>query len=272
MSMHDLEFDDVLPLLSTPAARARPPHARPPPVHPGRGCGGGSRGTSAGVGRPGRGGLCRGAERRHPRGGLPRRGQRRSQHGGADLRARPGHYERLRGGLAHSAASLRPLDDGWGFHPALGYLHRRYKLGQVAVIQGAGTPQADLSHFTATATTMRGGSGDGTGWLGRYLDGVTEAESGMRAMTVGPQIPLYLQGRRAKVTAIPRDGVDVGCRSGRLVVRTRSSMPSSRSAREPTGLGTWGDAVAELHSRRDRGGGHGAEGVHPGDHARRGCL
>jgi uncharacterized protein (DUF1501 family) len=145
--------------------------------------------------------------------------------------------------VALSPAALRPLDGGWGFHPALGHLHRRYRQGQVAVVQGAGQPENDLSHFTATAATMRGGRNDGTGWVGRFLDGVSESGSGMRAMTVGSSVPLYLQGRQAKVTAVPRDGGMWGSDRRARSEATLLAAVESFGA-EATGLGPWGDAVA----------------------------
>lgn len=244
MNVHDLEFDEVLPLLSTPAAA----HDR---FHLDRR-------------RFIQGAVTLGAATALP---LVRSGRARAASavgadegilvvvflgGGNDglntvapiSGAHRGTYERARGGLALGAGSLRPLDDGWGLHPSLGYLHARYRRGDVAVIQGAGLPVADLSHFTATATTMRGGTGDGTGWLGRFLDGVTESGSGMRGMVLGTSIPLYLQGRQAKVTAVPHDGAMWGAdRSKSGDAALLDAVGSFAAA--PSGLGPWGDAVAQ---------------------------
>lgn len=60
-----------------------------------------------------------------------------------------------------------------GFHPGLGGIHALYDAGQVAVIQGCGYPDYNLSHDVSTSIWMTGDPlgalGGSTGWLGRYL-------------------------------------------------------------------------------------------------------
>ncbi|HEX7133526.1 MAG TPA: DUF1501 domain-containing protein, partial [Iamia sp.] len=64
------------------------------------------------------------------------------------------------------------------------------------------------SHFTSTATWMAGttGSSRATGWLGRWLDGVPESAGGLRAVQIGPSVPLHVRGASAVVTAMDRGG------------------------------------------------------------------
>jgi len=117
-------------------------------------------------------------------------------------------YQTLRGGIAIPAAQLLPAAEGYGFHPRLAKLRARYATGRVAVVRGVGQGVNDLSHFTSMATFMAGtaSTARSSGWLGRYLDGVSEFDSGMRGITFSSSVPLHLLGQRAKVTAVPNQG------------------------------------------------------------------
>jgi uncharacterized protein (DUF1501 family) len=72
----------------------------------------------------------------------------------------------LLGGMVDPATGT-PL----GFHPGLAGLHSLYGLGKVAVVQGCGYPDANLSHDESRriweTAVPSGGGGDG--WIGRYL-------------------------------------------------------------------------------------------------------
>lgn len=113
-----------------------------------------------------------------------------------------GRYQTARGNLAVGGALN--LADGLGLHPSMPRLKSRWDKGEVAVVRGVGQPTIDLSHFTSTGTWMAGTSGPTrtTGWLGRWLDGVPEADQGLRATHIGSSIPLHLQGDRSVVTAL----------------------------------------------------------------------
>lgn len=117
-----------------------------------------------------------------------------------------GRYRTVRGNLAVSG----PLSIGGalGLHPRLPKLKARFDAGKVAVVRGVGQTTADYSHFSSTATWMAGttGSSRATGWLGRWLDGVSESSGGLRAVTVGPSVPLHLRGSSSVVTAMDRGG------------------------------------------------------------------
>jgi uncharacterized protein (DUF1501 family) len=59
-----------------------------------------------------------------------------------------------------------------GFHPGLQGIKNLYDLGKVAVIQGCGYPEPNLSHDEAATKWETGdpfGVMDGTGWVGRFL-------------------------------------------------------------------------------------------------------
>lgn len=117
-----------------------------------------------------------------------------------------GRYRSFRGNLAVSAPLT--LADGLGLHPRLPKLKARYDAGKVAVVRGVGQPAYDLSHFSSMATWMAGTSGSSrtTGWLGRWLDGVPESAAGLRAVQVGPSVPLHLRGSTSVVTALDTSG------------------------------------------------------------------
>jgi len=77
---------------------------------------------------------------------------------------------------AQLAGTLIGTDPGSGaqlaFHPALASLKQLYDLGKVAVVQGCGYPNPNLSHEQSRVAWQSGtlpGHSSGTGWIGRYL-------------------------------------------------------------------------------------------------------
>ena len=70
--------------------------------------------------------------------------------------------------------------------------------GQVAIVQGVGYPDPDLSHFTSMAIWMNAKFGPGpatSGWIGRWLDGQSAAVAELGAATIDSSVPLHLHGR-----------------------------------------------------------------------------
>ena len=156
-------------------------------------------------------------------------------------------YQTLRGNLAIPAAQLLPAAQDYGFHPRLPRLAARFATGRVAVVRGVGqTTLNDLSHFTSMASFMAGtaSAARSSGWLGRYLDGLSEFDSGFRGLTFSSSVPLHLLGQRAKVTALPDQGGMWG--SDRTVSwENRAFAAVSAYASGPTGLSVWGDRIAQ---------------------------
>ena len=95
-------------------------------------------------------------------------------------------YHDLRGDLA--IATPLDLDGEVGLHPELTFVAERFAGGDVAIVEGIGYPDPDLSHFASMATWWSGGQGgvSGTGWLGRYLDGIVGDADPLAAVTIGP--------------------------------------------------------------------------------------
>src|SRR5262249_14115833 len=109
-------------------------------------------------------------------------------------------------------AALRPtlkitnpiaLDSTIGLHPKLMTVADRYHKGQVAIVEGVGYPNPDLSHFASLATWWAGApGGSGAGWLGRYLDGTVGFGDPLAAVGVGPVPSPALAGEASFATTI----------------------------------------------------------------------
>ncbi|MDO8363848.1 MAG: DUF1501 domain-containing protein [Actinomycetota bacterium] len=153
-------------------------------------------------------------------------------------------YYQQHGTLAVPANQVLPLNAAVGLHPSLPYLKTLYDRGEVAVVQGVGYENPDLSHFTSMALWMYGKAGNGmpsTGWIGRWLDGMGGSEL-FRAATVGQGLPLHLIGDVQRGTAIPQWGVGFG---GGLDEHDLWMYDAMRDfSATPAGRGPWHDAIA----------------------------
>lgn len=82
-------------------------------------------------------------------------------------------YYRARPTLGLPADRVLKINDYVGLHPELAGLRNLYDQGHAAIIQGAGYPNPDRSHFRATdiwETASDAQKIETTGWLGRYFD------------------------------------------------------------------------------------------------------
>jgi uncharacterized protein (DUF1501 family) len=96
------------------------------------------------------------------------------------------------------------LDGETGLHPKLAKLAERYKSGQVAIVEGIGYPDPDLSHFASLANWWAGqpGAGSGPGWIGRYLDGTVGFDEPLAGISIGPSPSAALRGDKSFATSI----------------------------------------------------------------------
>lgn len=155
-------------------------------------------------------------------------------------------YRAARRGLAIAPDEALPIATGWGLHPTLVRLKKRFDAGQVAVIRGVGDLKPDLSHFTAMARWMAGdgGSMPTTGWLGRYVDGLPGGDDPFHSVSLSTSLPLTLIGRARRGTALPTK-LDAGLTTTHEDGWVRRSAECVRAmGAGPTGLGAWGDALA----------------------------
>lgn len=112
-------------------------------------------------------------------------------------------YDQIRPGVGYARGAVLPLDRGsdsahaLGLNPKLPTLHRLYRDGRVAVVQGVGYTDYDLSHFTSTAIWQSGEPerAPDSGWVGRHLDRAGIGDGEVRAVAVERSLPLTLQGR-----------------------------------------------------------------------------
>jgi uncharacterized protein (DUF1501 family) len=96
------------------------------------------------------------------------------------------------------------LDGTIGLHPKLAKLAARYQAGQVAIVEGVGYPDPNLSHFASLAYWWSGvpGESGSLGWLGRYLDGTVGFDDPLAAIGIGPVPSAALLGSRSFATSI----------------------------------------------------------------------
>jgi len=96
------------------------------------------------------------------------------------------------------------LDGSVGLHPNLAKLVTRYQAGQVAIVEGVGYPDPNLSHFASLAYWWAGTPGESgsVGWLGRYLDGTVGFADPLAAIGIGPVPSPALLGTSSFATSI----------------------------------------------------------------------
>lgn len=113
-------------------------------------------------------------------------------------------YRKVRPTLAYRPHESLPLDlagdadHQLGFNRRLSTLHRFYKEGRVAIVQGVDYPKHNYSHFRSidiwhSGEPERAGS---SGWLGRHIDRAGIGDGELRGVALGSKIPLMLTGQR----------------------------------------------------------------------------
>ena len=117
-----------------------------------------------------------------------------------------GAYHDARPTLRQDQGVLR-LNAQLGLHPNLKGLKASFDAGQLAIVQGVGYPNPNLSHFASMSiwetASVQGGIGDG--WLGRYLnylDHVGESPNhALEGVSAGSLVPPELRSN-TPVTAL----------------------------------------------------------------------
>ncbi len=92
-------------------------------------------------------------------------------------------------------ASVLPLTDATGLHPAMTGLQALYQEGKIVVVQSVGYPNPNFSHFRATDIWLTASDSNQiltSGWLGRYLDGEYPGYPGAFPTSAMPD-PLAIQ-------------------------------------------------------------------------------
>jgi uncharacterized protein (DUF1501 family) len=91
------------------------------------------------------------------------------------------------------------LDDTFGLHPSLGFLHERYLGGELVVFHAVASPYRERSHFDGQNVLENGLTqplGTADGWLNRALASLPARSVGQweRAVAVSQNVPLILRG------------------------------------------------------------------------------
>jgi len=153
-------------------------------------------------------------------------------------------YYGYRGGLAVPPDQVLALDGSVGLHPNLPFVKQMYDDGKVAIVQGVGYPNPDLSHFSSMGIWMQGSAGLGaptSGWIGRWLDGFP-ADDAFRAGTIGTSVPLHLIGNVRRATGLPESGDGFGTQMEAQDLRMYDAIRQFAAA--SGGRGAWYDAIA----------------------------
>ncbi len=154
------------------------------------------------------------------------------------------HYYRQRPAIAIAPRDVLALDAKVGLHPSLVHLKQRFDAGQVAVVQGVGYPNADLSHFTSMAIWMSGRYGPfspATGWIGRWLDGQPAAVASLGAVAIDSSVGLHLIGAQQRGAAVSPYGELFGTDQDPPDVRMYDGL---RAMAGPSGRGAFHELYA----------------------------
>jgi uncharacterized protein (DUF1501 family) len=114
-------------------------------------------------------------------------------------------YYAMRPNLAISPNAVLRLDDQLGFNPMMKSFKAMYDKGEVAVVQGVGYPNPDLSHFRSTEIWQTASPERylHTGWLGRYLDQANlPANNLFNGIALSQLVPEALSASNVDVPAI----------------------------------------------------------------------
>jgi uncharacterized protein (DUF1501 family) len=107
------------------------------------------------------------------------------------------------------------LDNTFGLHPSLNFLHERYAAGELIVFNAVASPYRDRSHFDGQNVLENGLTkpiGTADGWLNRAIAELPRltGRAGERAVAVSQNVPLILRGEAAVMSKSPQNtpGVD----------------------------------------------------------------
>jgi uncharacterized protein (DUF1501 family) len=115
-----------------------------------------------------------------------------------------GAYYDARPTLGVAASDVIHLDSAVGLHPSLAPLKPLYDAQKLAIVQGAGYPDPNRSHFRSreiwqTADPIEV---DATGWLGRYADAHLADGGELAAVNIGGSLPKSLNANTVVVPSI----------------------------------------------------------------------
>lgn len=106
------------------------------------------------------------------------------------------------------------LNDTFGLHPSLAYLHERFAAGELLVFDAVASPYRDRSHFDGQNVLENGLAkpiGTADGWLNRALAALPRGAGrpADRAVAISQNVPLILRGEAAVISKSPQAMPDV---------------------------------------------------------------
>ena len=106
-------------------------------------------------------------------------------------------YYRHRPKIGVRAATLRKIDNHFGFNSGMAGFERLYKDGTLAVVHGCGYANPSFSHFTSMAywQTAAPNKGDEYGWVGRVADAVAPQAPANFLVNIDARQSLAVQSR-----------------------------------------------------------------------------
>ena len=116
-----------------------------------------------------------------------------------------GLYSSNRPSLAIPHSQLLTLDGQVGMNPALKDLYPLWQSNKLAIVDGVGYPNPNLSHFVSMdiwQTLDLNGQG-ATGWLGKYVAGLVDKQGHpFQSLAVGSALPVALSALNAEVPVV----------------------------------------------------------------------
>src|SRR5271157_103544 len=119
------------------------------------------------------------------------------------------HYHRARPRLALAPDQVLKLDDATGLHPALAGFKDLYDAGRLGIVQGAGYPNPNRSHFRSTEIWQTASDAQQyltKGWIGRYFDNCCAGADPAVGVVLGEQLPEAFNAQNPTGVAIGRPG------------------------------------------------------------------
>lgn len=116
-------------------------------------------------------------------------------------------YHSARANIALSSSQLLPINSTLAFNSSMPEIAALYGAGKVAVVQGVGYPEPNLSHFTSMAIwqTASMSTSASSGWIGRWLD--TQPHNALNAIGIGGTLPPLLVGVKSVASTLPLGGL-----------------------------------------------------------------
>jgi uncharacterized protein (DUF1501 family) len=106
------------------------------------------------------------------------------------------------------------LNNTFGLHPSLAFMHERFAAGELIVFNAVASPYRDRSHFDGQNVLENGLAkpvGTADGWLNRALAALPRASgrAADRAVAISQNVPLILRGEAAVISKSPQVTPDV---------------------------------------------------------------